>query len=91
MTFEEIIILNKQECKEIVWHEVMIGEIRYKVYGNKRNEPDKFNAFFHCDICDPLKQRFISKVIEIPGVRLKICTSCLVNMQKAISQTILDL
>lgn len=90
MTFKEIVVLHKQECKEIIWHEVMIDGIRYKVYGNKRTEPDVFNAIFHCDICDSLKQSFVSKVIEIPGIRLKICTSCLVNMQKAISQTILD-
>ena len=77
--------------QKTVQHIIKLKKNTFTVYGNKRVEANNFNSFYHCDLCDPEKKKFIPKVIEIPGIPdFKICLGCIVDMEKAINTSTLE-
>ena len=62
----------------------------YMVFGNIRKEADIFNPYYYCSFCDPLKEKYISKVMLLPKTNLTICRGCLHKFDRIISTAILS-
>ena len=58
----------------------------YKIFSNKRTEPDDFSMIHKCSFCD----KFNSKVIKIPASPSLICHSCLYDMIKELEKAMRD-
>lgn len=56
----------------------------YKVYQNDRTGPGDFESRWFCDICDPLGKKYNSKLIELPESKLRVCRSCICNMEQVL-------
>ena len=69
---------------------VQIEKDKFVVYSNIREDMNKFDAYYFCDLCDKNKRKFVSKLIHIKGTGLKVCLHCLDTMQKAMKIASLD-
>lgn len=66
-------------------YEVKIDGLTHTVLSNLRTKPNDFEAYYHCTRCDPRKEKFIPKLIELPISKIKLCTTCLTDMITSIS------
>ena len=69
---------------------VQIEKDKFVVYSNIREDMNKFDASYFCDLCDKNKRKFVSKLIRIKGTELKVCIHCLDTMQKAMMMATLN-
>lgn len=60
--------------------------MEYKIFSNKRIEPNNFSMDYGCSFCE----KFNPKVIEIPTTTFLICYSCLHKMMKALEKAMME-
>jgi hypothetical protein len=82
--------IDEFENGNITRQRIKVGDLEYIVYGSKRIEPYLFKTYCFCDLCDPKRTKFISKVIRIPKTDINVCQNCICNMEEALKEATLS-
>jgi hypothetical protein len=69
---------------------VKTNELKFAILENVRTEPGDFESKYHCNLCDPNKERYTPTLIKLPGSHLRVCRDCICNMEEAMKAATLQ-